>query len=222
MKRILATVFVLALSLGVSSATTVVYDTEADFLAAIGSSPFLLEDFDIYTYGSFVELSLDLGPENGFSCVLSAPDGGLYSGDGNMSTNGSADPILVDFLLSPEPVLSTGGHFFASNIGGEYIPGTVVLELSDGTFETYAPPGPSEFRGFVSDIPILSLSVDALDDIESSWAIVDHLYVGGVDLSGGDGGAVVPATSTWGVILLIALFMTVSLFYLRKRGSQNA
>jgi hypothetical protein len=38
---------------------------------------------------------------------------------------------------------------------------------------------------------------------------------------GGDGGGV-PATSTWGVILLIALFMTVSLFYLRRRGSQNA
>ena len=44
-----------------------------------------------------------------------------------------------------------------------------------------------------------------------------------VDSAGGDGGGGgVPATSTWGVILLVALFMTVSLFYLRKRGSQNA
>jgi len=221
MKRILATVFVLALSLGVSSATTVVYDTEADFLAAIGSDPFLLEDFDIYTYGSYTEASLDLGPENGFSCVISAGAGGLWSGDGNMSTGNAGDPLLVDFLLSPEPVLFTGGNFFASDIDGFYIPGTVVLELSDGTFEVYDPPGPSEFRGFVSDIPIMSLSIDALDDLATSWSTMDHFYAGGAAGGGGDGGAGVPATSTWGVILLIALFMTVSLFYLRKRG-QNA
>jgi hypothetical protein len=39
---------------------------------------------------------------------------------------------------------------------------------------------------------------------------------------GGDGGTGTPATSTWGVIALIALFMSVSLFYLRRRSGANA
>jgi hypothetical protein len=59
--------------------------------------------------------------------------------------------------------------------------------------------------------------------VNSNYIGVDTFNVdtGNGDGGSGDGGGV-PATSTWGVILLIALFMTVSLFYLRKRGSQNA
>jgi hypothetical protein len=37
----------------------------------------------------------------------------------------------------------------------------------------------------------------------------------------GDGGGV-PATSTWGVILLIALFLGVSLYYIRRRSTAGA
>ena len=39
---------------------------------------------------------------------------------------------------------------------------------------------------------------------------------------GTDGSTGTPATSTWGVIALIALFMSVSLFYLRRRSGANA
>ena len=221
MKKALAAIFVLALSLGVASAATVVYETEADFLAAIGSSPFLLEDFDGLTYGSYQEPTWDLGPENGFSGVVSALQG-LWSGDGNMSTNNAGDTIDVDFQFSENSVLFVGGEFFASDIDGFYIPGEVTLTLSDGTIEVYDPPAATEFRGFVSDQPILSMSIDASDaDGVSRWSTMDHFYAGG-EAGGDGGGGGVPATSTWGVILLIALFMTVSLFYLRKRGSQNA
>jgi hypothetical protein len=59
--------------------------------------------------------------------------------------------------------------------------------------------------------------------VNSNYIGVDSFNVDSGGDGGGDGGGGgVPATSTWGVILLIALFMTVSLFYLRKRGSQNA
>jgi hypothetical protein len=59
--------------------------------------------------------------------------------------------------------------------------------------------------------------------VNSNYIGVDSFSLdsGGGDGGGGDGGGV-PATSTWGVILLIALFMTVSLFYLRKRGGAKA
>jgi len=58
--------------------------------------------------------------------------------------------------------------------------------------------------------------------VNSNIIGIDSFNVDTGSGDGGDGGGGVPATSTWGVILLIALFMTVSLFYLRKRGSQNA
>ena len=59
--------------LGVASlatAGTTVYENEADFLAAIGD--YLLEDFDGYSYGSYTEYTLDIGPQNGYSGTISA------------------------------------------------------------------------------------------------------------------------------------------------------
>lgn len=50
-----------------------------------------------------------------------------------------------------------------------------------------------------------------------SWCLIVNGDMGG---DGGDGG--VPATSTWGVMLLIALFLGVSLFYLRRRSTAGA
>ena len=215
MKRILATVFVLVLAVGLSSAATTVYDDEADFLAAIGSATYIIEEFDGLTYGSYQEPTWDIGPENGFSAVVSSP-GGLWSGDGNMSTNSAGDTIDVDYSLSENSVLFTGGFFFGSDIDGFYIPGFVTLTLSDGTIEEYDPPNDATFRGFVSDVPILSLSIDALDTNEPTWPTADHIYVGGE--GGGDGGGSgVPAVSNIGIVVLMLCFMAASFVMLRRR-----
>ncbi len=120
MRKILAAIVLTAMSVGGAGAATVVYTTEADFLNAIGSATFMLEDFDGYTYGSFTDPSLTLGPVNGYSCVISAAQS-LYSGDGNMSTNAAADSLDVAF--TGDPVYSTGGWFFVGDVGGNYIPG---------------------------------------------------------------------------------------------------
>lgn len=50
----------------------------------------------------------------------------------------------------------------------------------------------------------------------------DTITVGGGTGTTTGGGTGTPATSTWGVMLLIALFMGVSLFFLRKRGELGA
>jgi hypothetical protein len=50
-----------------------------------------------------------------------------------------------------------------------------------------------------------------------TWCVDDI-----VNGDGGDGGTGTPATSTWGVIGLIALFMTVAVFYLRRRSGAGA
>lgn len=150
---------------------------EADFLAQLGTH--YLEDFDGYTYGSYTEETLDLGPVNGFSYTMSAYGegaAGLWSGDGNMSTNSALNPLLIEF--TGDAVTHIGGYFFASNIGGDYIPGEVIITLSDGTVETLNPTGPDDFAYFISGSPIASIAIDAVDDPAYAWATVDHLYVG--------------------------------------------
>jgi hypothetical protein len=62
----------------------------------------------------------------------------------------------------------------------------------------------------------------------SNYIGVDTMQVdSGAGDGGGDGGTPddggdVPATTTWGVIILIALFLGITLFYLRRRSSAKA
>lgn len=61
--------------------------------------------------------------------------------------------------------------------------------------------------------------------VNSNYIGIDTLQVsstGGGDGGGDDGGGPVPATTTWGVIVLIALFLGITLFYLRKRSTAGA
>ena len=53
-------------------------------------------------------------------------------------------------------------------------------------------------------------------------AIQDNTISDTLALGGGDGEPPVPATSTWGVIALMALFMGVSVYFLRRRSNASA
>lgn len=51
-----------------------------------------------------------------------------------------------------------------------------------------------------------------------TWQLDSGGGDGGADDGGADDGGDVPATTTWGVIVLIALFLGITLFYLRRRA----
>jgi subtilisin-like proprotein convertase family protein len=53
------------------------------------------------------------------------------------------------------------------------------------------------------------------DGVFERWCLTNN-FDGG---DGGDGGTGTPATSTWGVIAMIVLFLAVSLFFLRRRAT---
>ena len=177
----LALVLVLGI-VGVAGAADV-YTDEASFLAAIpGGAGFLLEDFNGYTYGSYVAPTLTLGPVNGFSCIISATGPGsnnLYSGDGNMSTDSALDALRIDFT-GPNPTYSTGGWFFAGDIMGGYIAQEVTLTLSDGTvYGPFVPASATTFVGFINDTtPLTWMTIDAADTPANGWPTMDHYYVG--------------------------------------------
>jgi len=108
-------------------------------------------------------------------------------------------------------------------------------------------PGPPAISGVFT--PNASLAPFSGQVLGGSWtlALIDHaagdtgtlvtwclsnkapVGTGGADTGGGDtgggdtgGGTGTPATNAWGVGILIALFLGVSVFYLRRRGASHA
>lgn len=162
---------------GSALAATIYYD-ESAFLADVAPN-YYLEDFVGYAYGSYIAPSLPLGPVNGFSYTITAPGPGsndLFSGDSNMSTNSAQDDLLVTF--TGDPVTAVGGFFFAGDIDGYYIPGSVTVTLSDGTSETYSPPDSTTFLGFTAGVPLSTILIAAPDTAFPVWPTMDHFYVG--------------------------------------------
>jgi hypothetical protein len=104
----------------------------------------------------------------------------LWFFPGVMTTNGSADQIVVTFTSGT--VTAVGGNFFASDIAGTPIPGNEVdLALSDGTTETFTTTDENDYRGFTTAAPITSITIDApnpSDPTDSSWSTMDNLLVG--------------------------------------------
>lgn len=177
MQRFLV-IFTVLLVLSAASATfavTTIYSNESAFLSSIKSG-YYLENFDSFTYGSFTEYSLDLGPVNGFSYMMSAP-GNLFSGPGNMSTNVASDPLNIVFTGSP--VTAVGGLFWPTDIVSQDLVGDISLSLSDGTTLNIVNADFSTFRGFTSDgAAFTSMSVTVSAPELSQWPTVDHFYVG--------------------------------------------
>ena len=161
-----------------TAGASVVYENEASFLAAIQPG-YYLEDFNGYVYGGYTEYTLDLS-QGGWAYTISAEgveNSFLWSGDGNMSTNNAQDYLRVDF--TGDPVTAVGGWFFASDIGGYFVPGRpVVIDLSDGTNYEFVPTSDTDFRGFTTDEPISWMKIDCPDDAAYYWSTMDHFYVG--------------------------------------------
>jgi len=181
----------LVLMLGVvgASAAVTVYTNEAQFLAAI-SSPYLMTDFVGLPSGTIYPPYM-IGPQNGYAGSASGTGQGggwLWGCSGPygmaLSTNSALDSITVDFSVSPNQVKATGGWFFPSDISCNYMSGyqsQVTLTFTDGSTPyvyTFTPSSWSDFRGFVSDVPLASLNMEAPDGAAYAWPTIDHFYIG--------------------------------------------
>ena len=162
----------------VASGAAVTYTNEADFLNQLAPG-YYLENFDAFTFGSYTDATLDLAQGPWAYTIGAAGDGTntLYSGDSNMSTNSAGDALTVNF--TGQDVYAVGGFFFPGDIGGFFLAGPMEITLSDGTFYTFDAVSDTDFVGFISDTPILSMTIEAPDvnDI-FAWPTMDHFYVG--------------------------------------------
>ena len=177
MKRIVASIVVLSLFAGGALATDV-YENETDFLAAIGTTEYLLEDFTGLPPG-VMDYTYDLGPEFGYSGTISAEGGAnssLWSCGDAVATDSALDWLRVDF--TGDDVYSTAGWFYATDIGCNFIAGsTMVVDLSDGTHYEYVPTSSTDFRGFVTQEPITWITINAPETTVNLWATMDHYYI---------------------------------------------
>lgn len=180
MKKAIASIVVLSLFAGGALAADV-YDNEEEFLEAIaGAGGYLLEEFDGIEgviYPPYI-----MGPMNGYYGEASgegAGSGNLWGCSGSLSTDSALDLIYVDFTGSDNEVYSTGGFFWPTDFGCAWILGNPMqLELSDGTFLEYTPSSTTDFVGFVSDVPLDWIRIEAPDvGGINAWATVDHFYI---------------------------------------------
>jgi hypothetical protein len=149
-----------------------VYTTREDFLENV-SAGFFENDFSDTTSGPSPPLNYSQG---GFAYTVSASTGDLFNDPGLISTDQAADSIVVTF--TGDPVTAIGGNFWATDIAVQPTGTDVTITLSDGTVETYTSTGPTDFRGFVTTVPITSITIDAPDVPNPFWPTMDNLIVG--------------------------------------------
>ncbi|HUU98482.1 MAG TPA: hypothetical protein VM487_22340 [Phycisphaerae bacterium] len=166
-------------------ADVTVYENEADFLAAIeGGGGYLLEDFDNLPPGS-IDPPYVLGPENGYGGeVWDVGDGdpGLWGCTGALSTNSALNALYVDFASSPAPVFSSAGWFYASDYYCGFIPGypmeITFTDVDDGSFGySFVPANTTDFRGFLSTVELVDMTIEAPDSPDLAWPAMDHYYI---------------------------------------------
>ena len=169
-----------ALSLCAASAIThaEVFTDLSAFQSQLSSSYF--NAFDDVTPGQIPSLSYDNGQ---FAYEISAVgdlNSDLFNDAGLISTNSAHDGVLISFLT--DNVTAVGANFWSTDVF--YLPtgSDITITLSDDTIHSFRSTGPSDFRGFTSDIAIESIFIDApeRDPLNGPfhWVSLDNLTVG--------------------------------------------
>lgn len=153
------------------------YTDRAEFLANVQSG-YYQEDFADLPVGLAGMLLSFSG--NGFSyevtLITTNPFNELLILPGIVTTESSADALRITFTGAP--VTAIGGNFWG--IDYEYDPtgSEIILELADGTIESYTSSSPDSFGGFVTVAPIEHITIEATKFPTYSAPAMDNVIVG--------------------------------------------
>ena len=174
---------------GMVSASTV-YDDKVIFDGVTRNYSCYLEEFKDGKPFNELTVSLEYGPENGYSYTVSAfdPDGwsrGLAWLESCLSTNNSTDMLQILFT-GVNKVHAVGGFFWSTDYdkqNTEVEIGIKVL-LSDGTNEVFTNASSKSFLGYVASgtVYIMGISIADPDPLDSDlrFPTMSELYVGSV------------------------------------------
>jgi hypothetical protein len=161
----------------VASAATVFTD-RATFLANVQSGSYL-ETFDSLPPASSVA-SPQTFSQGAFSYTADAANGLFTAGTSFnvwLTATAPADPII--FTFTSGNVTAVGGFFFGSDFNGGFQSGDVTIALNDGTTQTITSATTDSFLGFTGSVPIISLTVTAVQpNIGDLYPTVNDFIVG--------------------------------------------
>lgn len=132
---------------------------------------------ETFTHISVVEPSASfLSPDSVFGYTITAGDtnGIFYSGD---FIGADFNNVSLTVTFTTGNVTAVGGNFFNTDKSNIFQATPLTVTLNDGTTTTYTPTGESEYRGFFSSVPILSLTYAAPADT-NNYSNIDNLTVG--------------------------------------------
>lgn len=147
-----------ALAAAAASASTTVYNSPASFNAVLAPGSYL----ETFTQGGIDSGALFSYGGGGYGYDVTADAGAstVYRSGSLIGNNLPNLSLTVTFTSGN--VTAVGGQFFITNISDAFQAQSVSLNLNDGTSVTYLPTGVADsFRGFVSTVPILSLTMGA-------------------------------------------------------------
>jgi len=172
--RILRSSVVCAFATASAPAAGTFYTDESQFVLAIGPVR-SVEDFSSFTFGSPLDgtqLTYDAPGDNGFDWTAFSATG-LYSNTSALSVSVGNTSITIGF--TGDTVTAIGGIFADTDVDGNSIPGMVTVTTSDGSMQTIATTTDG-FLGYVSDTPIVSITMIATGDAPNNFIQVDHFY----------------------------------------------
>jgi hypothetical protein len=201
--RVCTVVVCMLTALGLSGrAATTIYTDYAAFLAAVGGMGG--ESFDgLPAPGSI------LGEDRSFSVggisVVASTQGKLYTaGSGpDIWLSTFEDDVAIEFYFTGETLYAVGGSFFTSDLKGYETPGSVKLMTNDLTTHTVTYSAMTSFVGFVSDQPITSVSVVAVQPGDGPvWPTVNNLVFGPVSAVPEPESAMIQGMVGWAGVML--------------------
>ena len=171
-----------------SQATITSTTSATTFANATASGPKGVDNFTNLTINTFLTgpLSRTAGVYNYSATAGSAAADAFYvlpnAGNPALSMNVATDPMI--FTLTGASATAIGGNFFGSNNVGEVAGGTLTIVARDMNNNTLSSnfvlsSSTANFIGFLSDAPLLSLTVTAVQPANPSslWASVDNLTI---------------------------------------------
>ena len=115
----------------------------------------------------------------GFAYTVTASSNSLYPGAGVIAPNMASAKLVLTF--TGNAVTAVGGNFWAIDFNGAPTGTDVSVTLGTGDTFTFTTGGPGDFRGFTTQAPIASLTIDAPDSPVLAWPALDNLIVGSAD-----------------------------------------
>jgi hypothetical protein len=206
-------------------AQSTIYTTQAAFDAALGSG--LATAYTETFTGDAGTAFSDPFSSKGFSYTVTAPpstgiiidpmtQSNLVYRDGSIIGPDFNNSYLVFTFTTPN-VTAVGGNFFETDINGTVISGdTISLGLNDGTSTSFTSTSASDFTGFVSKVPIQSLTFIPPEPTIGSYATVDNFTVASASAT------VAPEPSSVAVLAVTGLFAGGLLLKARRRRAITA